>query len=63
LGGPFLESRHQAVLDDLLGEIEIADEADEGRGQASGLLAEDGADRVPCLRAGSLAYWPERSDE
>src|ERR1700730_7874838 len=55
LNGPFFKRCHQAVLHDLLGEVEIADETDEGRGQASGLLAEDGADRLACLRLGSLA--------
>ena len=39
---PFLERRHQAVLDHLLGEVEVAEDADQGRGQPAGLLAEDG---------------------
>jgi hypothetical protein len=63
LGRPFLKSCHQAVLDDFLGEIEIAEETDQGSGQASGLLAEDGADRVACLDAGFLACQLERSAE
>src|SRR5258708_3780377 len=45
---PFFERCDQAVLNDLLSEIEISDEADEGSGQASGFLAEDGAHPLPC---------------
>ena len=59
---PFLERRHQAVLDDLLGEVEVAEDADQGRGQPSGLLAEDGGDRlVVGARSARLAL--ERSAE
>jgi hypothetical protein len=42
LRGPFLESGHQAVLDHLFGEVEVADDADEGGGQPPGFLSKDG---------------------
>jgi hypothetical protein len=42
LRGPFLERSHEAVLDHLLGEVEVADDADEGGGQPAGFLSKDG---------------------
>src|SRR3979409_1633736 len=63
LKGPFFERCHQAVLHDFLGEVEIADETDEGRGQASGPLWQDGAARPACLRFGFLARQLLRSAE
>src|SRR6185503_1301826 len=47
---PVLERRDERVLHALLGEVEIAEAAHEGRGQPTGLLAEDGGDRVACDR-------------
>jgi hypothetical protein len=40
--GPFLEGGHEAVLHHLFGQVEVADEADEGGGQAAGFLSKDG---------------------
>jgi hypothetical protein len=42
LGRPFLERGDQAVLDHLLGEVEVADDPDEGGGQPPGFLSKDG---------------------
>jgi hypothetical protein len=39
---PFLERGHEAVLNHLLGKVEVADDADEGGGQPSGFLSKDG---------------------
>jgi len=38
---PFLERRDQAVLDDLLGEIEVAEDSHQGARESPGLLPED----------------------
>jgi hypothetical protein len=42
LGRPFLERGDQAVLDHLLGEVDVADDPDEGGGQPPGFLSKDG---------------------
>ena len=42
---PFLERRNQAVLDDFLREVEVAEGANQRTSQPAGLLAEDLRDR------------------
>jgi hypothetical protein len=38
---PVLESRHERVLHELLGEVPVAERADQGGGEPPTLLAED----------------------
>ncbi len=45
LPAPPFERAHQGVLDDLLGEVEIAEEPHQATGEPAGLLPEDGRDR------------------
>src|SRR5712692_10954125 len=51
LDRPSLERRHQAVLHDLLGAVEVAAEPQQGRSQPPRLLAEDRDDR--CVGGGT----------
>jgi hypothetical protein len=44
--GPDLEGRDEGVLDRLLGEVEVAEDADQGRDRPSLLLAEQAVDDV-----------------
>ena len=59
--GPALERHHEGVLDRFLGEVDVAEEADQGRYRSSGLGAEDPLDlgRVHC---GHGAAQPSGSD-
>src|SRR5207302_8095577 len=46
--GPRLESGEEAVLDDFLSEVEVADDPDQGAGEPSRFLSEDGTERCIC---------------
>jgi hypothetical protein len=45
LARPVLESFDQRLRDELLGQVEVAEEADQARGEPAGLLAEDALER------------------
>src|SRR4051812_21963542 len=46
-GRPLVERDHVRVLQRVLGELEVAEDADQGREDAAVLLAEDGLDYAP----------------
>ena len=46
VAGQLLGRHHERVLDRLLGDVDVAEEADQGRDRPAGLLAEDLLDRA-----------------
>src|SRR5204863_2912482 len=55
---PALESGRDRVLEGVLGELEVAEDADQGGEDAAPLLAEEGFDAVQCSTTGLTSIAP-----